>query len=177
MTCGRISSKLKIMKLLHNDCAYINFRDWRVWLATWGGSGMIKWAPGTFGTVAALPFVYLILFYGGALALFLFACLTFALGLMIAKPMEAQTNKKDSSIIVIDEVAGMAVAALPALLTPFYFIAAFLLFRFFDVLKPWPIGWLDQYFKGPFGVMIDDVIAGIFAALILLGMRYAGIGF
>lgn len=83
-------------------------------------------------------------------------------------------REKDSSMIVIDEVVGMWIALIPALLSPSSILLAFILFRVFDILKPYPISYFDKKFKGPMGVMIDDVIAGIFAAIIMMGLRYVG---
>ena len=90
--------------------------------------------------------------------------------------VDGMVNEKDSSLIVVDEAVGIWIAMIPALLTPLSIGLAFLLFRFFDVLKPWPINYFDKHFKGPMGVMIDDVIAGIMAAFVLIGLRYVGIG-
>lgn len=81
-------------------------------------------------------------------------------------------------MIVVDEVAGMWIALIPVAAYPsFLFIAlAFLLFRFFDVLKPWPISYLDQNVDGAAGVMADDILAGVFAAFCLIGLHYVGLG-
>jgi len=154
----------------------LNFRHASTWLATWGGSGLVTPASGTWGTIAALPFGWALLYFGGVIPLVIAAIIIFILGVWASKHFEKMIHKKDSGHIVIDEVVGMWIALIPALLTPLSFFLAFILFRFFDVLKPQPIGYFDKHFKGSFGVMIDDVIAGIFAAIILLGLRYVGIG-
>jgi len=145
------------------------------WLATWGGLGLLKPAPGTWGTLGALPFGFLILYSGGVLSLLLASIVVFVIGVWSARHYEQMVHEKDSSMIVIDEVAGMWVALLPATLSFGAFTVAFLAFRFFDILKPWPIRILDKKFKGPFGVMIDDILAGLMAAFIVLGLRYAGL--
>ena len=71
----------------------------------------------------------------------------------------------DSKMIVIDEVAGQWIALLPAALNPALILIAFILFRFFDILKPWPISFIDKKVPGALGVMGDDIIAGLFAAI------------
>ena len=79
-------------------------------------------------------------------------------------------------MIVIDEVAGLWIALLPALLTPLSVLTAFLLFRFFDVVKPYPVSWIDKKMQGALSIMGDDLMAGIYAAVILIGLQYVGFG-
>jgi len=85
------------------------------------------------------------------------------------------TGEHDSGAIVIDEVAGMWITLLPIAYSPIHILLAFALFRFFDIVKPWPISWCDKKLPGALGVMADDVVAGIFSALILGGLINAGI--
>lgn len=154
----------------------LDFKHLAMWLATWFGTGLIKPAPGTWGTLGALPFGVALLHFGGLYALLVGIIIVFLLGLWSAKHFERMVREKDSGMVVIDEVAGMWVALIPATLSPLPVGIAFILFRFFDILKPWPIGWLDKKLKGPMGVMLDDVMAGIYAALVLMGLHYANIG-
>lgn len=80
-------------------------------------------------------------------------------------------------MIVIDEVAGMWIALIPVFGQSLLFVLlAFALFRFFDILKPWPISWLDKNINGAAGVMADDILAGAFAAFCLIGLQYVGLG-
>lgn len=88
----------------------------------------------------------------------------------------AMTGDHDGGYIVVDEVAGLSIALLAASLTPLSLLLAFLLFRLFDIFKPWPCNWLDQKLTGAASVMLDDVMAGIYAALCLIGLAYVGIG-
>lgn len=150
----------------------LNFKHPATWLATWGGLGLMKPAPGTWGTLGALPIGLPILLFGGVPALLIATIIVFFIGLWSAGHYERMVREKDSGMVVIDEVVGMWIALIPALLTPLSVALAFILFRVFDILKPWPIGWLDKKFKGPMGVMIDDVMAGIYAALILMTLHY-----
>lgn len=142
-------------------------------LSTWFYSGLLNPAPGTWGTIAALPFAYGLIVLDNIWITLAAIAAVFIIGLWGGDVMEKQTGIHDDKRIVIDEVAGMWIAIIPATLNPLTLLAAFVLFRFFDILKPWPIGWVDKKVKGSFGVMFDDIIAGIFAAIILLGARYA----
>lgn len=153
----------------------LDFKHPATWLATWGGSGLIKPAPGTWGTLAALPFGIALMAYGGTYGLLIASLIVFIIGIWSAGHFERMIREKDSGMVVIDEVVGMWITLIPAALTTTSVILAFLAFRFFDVLKPWPIGLLDKKFKGSFGVMIDDVMAGIYAALVMIIFYYLGL--
>ena len=146
-----------------------------VLLATWFGLGLLKPAPGTWGTVGALPLGCLMLYHGGWSELFLGVIVVLYVGLWAARRYQKMTRTHDASEIVIDEVTGMWIALLPCLLVPVHIILAFALFRLFDIWKPGPVGWVDKRVRGPMGVMMDDVIAGIFAALVIAGLRYANL--
>ena len=137
-------------------------------LATWFGAGKSPKAPGTVGTLAALPFAYGILQLGGAQALLIAALALFLIGVGVSeKYMQANQTKQDPGEIVIDEVAGvwLLLVALPATLNGFIF--GFLLFRLFDVLKPWPISLCDNKVLGGFGVMLDDFVAAIYPVFLI----------
>lgn len=150
------------------------------WICTGFGSGLIRPAPGTWGSLAALFFALPIL--GGGFAqekLFVMIALSIALGIYTANIWEKYTGSHDDGRIVIDEFAGMWIAMLPltvaGLFTPLNLALSFGLFRFFDIVKPWPIGWLDKHVSGGLGVMIDDVIAGLFASAALLFIIFIAI--
>lgn len=144
------------------------------------GAGLSPLAPGTAGTVVAIPF-WLVLsglspeLYGGAVAvLFLFGC-------WVCGESARMLEVHDYPGLVFDEIVGFLIACLP-LLPAFNTSAvpawaglalAFLLFRLFDVLKPWPIRVLDRHVEGGFGVMLDDAVAGVFAGAILWGVLKA----
>lgn len=149
-------------------------------LATWFYSGLIKPASGTWGSVAALPFGWAIAHYLGLIPLIIAILLITLIGLWAAHSFEKQTQIHDCKHVVIDEVAGQWLALIPALyffsLSPISIVAAFIFFRIFDILKPWPVSYFDEEFDNAIGVMGDDIIAGLFAALILTGAFYAGFG-
>ena len=137
-------------------------------LATWFGSGLSPKAPGTCGSLAALPFAFAIVFWGGPLSLLAATAAVFLIGTIAATHyMATKGTAHDPGEIVIDEVAGQWIALLPAGLDPLSFLLAFILFRVFDIWKPWPINLLDQKMGGGLGVMADDVLAGIYAAIVL----------
>lgn len=133
--------------------------------ATWFGSGLLRPAPGTWGTIAAYPFAYAIHLAGGPIGLIAAAVLSFVIGVWASTIYCRAAGKDDASEVVIDEVTAIwiVLAALPA--TPAAWLGAFLLFRLFDILKPWPIRTIERRFKGGFGVMIDDIFAALLAVV------------
>ncbi len=133
-----------------------------IFLATGGWIGFSPVAPGTFGSLAALPICLLISSMGiGSALIFVVALIIFSTWIVhAAEKIEA---KKDPSQLVLDEVCGMAIALFALPFTPFFIIGGFALFRVFDILKPFPIQWVDKKVPGGWGIMLDDIIAGIFA--------------
>jgi len=144
-------------------------------LATWFYSGLAPKAPGTMGSLAALPFAWLIMARFGTEGLSIAIILVFIAGLWASGVYMKETGKTDPGEIVIDEVAGQWIACLPiagmmsvTAPSPGPFILAFAAFRVFDIYKPWPIKIFDRRHDA-YGVMMDDVIAGFFAAVIVIG--------
>lgn len=136
--------------------------------------GLLPVAPGTWGSAAAIPVALLIHWLGGSLALAIAAVLITLVGWWATADATRDADNHDPGEIVIDEVAGMFIALLPVSLGAAHsgvgmlqlfpgIIAAFLLFRLFDILKPGPVGWADKR-NDALGVMLDDVIAGVMAA-------------
>ncbi|MGD1880092.1 MAG: phosphatidylglycerophosphatase A [Kiloniellaceae bacterium] len=147
-------------------------------LATWFGAGLLPWAPGTWGSLAALPFGWALFRFTGPLGLAVATVAVFVIGLWAAQGYERVAAVKDPGAIVIDEVAGqwltiIAAGLVPNGLTVPGLLLAFLSFRIFDVAKPWPVSWADRHLKGAFGVMVDDIIAGIYAAALVYGVLWA----
>ena len=136
-------------------------------LATWFGAGLLPKAPGTWGSIAALPFAWWIASLGGYLAMLAVVLLVFVVGWWVSEIYLQRVGGEDPGPIVIDEVVGQWIAV--SFVTPDLILygLGFLLFRFADILKPWPIGWADRRIKGGFGIMFDDVLAGIYAAALL----------
>ena len=146
-------------------------------IATWFGSGLLPGAPGTWGSLAALPVGLLIFWLAGPWGLLAATVAVFVLGLWAAGTYEQVMAMKDPGAIVIDEVAGqwlvLFVAALWSHgLTWREVLLAFVLFRVFDTLKPWPVSWADRHLKGAFGIMADDVVAALYAAVLAVGLLW-----
>lgn len=144
-------------------------------ITTFGYVGLIRWAPGTWGSLAALPFAWLIHVLGGFPALLIMTCLVTVVGYLATRAEVLGAVDQDPSEIVIDEVVGQWIALFPlsaglwfAGAAPQLFpwpgwLGGFLLFRLFDIWKPWPVSWADGL-HGALGVMLDDIIAGLMAA-------------
>jgi len=145
----------------------MNFqRRLTLFLATGGGIGYARWAPGTLGTVVGLPFCYGLAHV--ALPLAVAGIVVFiGVAIWIAGAAERELGQKDPGCIVIDEVAGLMVTLVGLAWHLPTFIAGFIIFRFFDILKPFPIRQLERRFTGGFGIVIDDVAAGVMGNIIL----------
>ncbi len=136
-------------------------------LALGFGSGLAKIMPGTFGTLAALPLVVVLSYYCHFEIYLLVTFVASVLGIWLCGKTADAMQVHDDSSIVWDEVAGMLVTMIAVPLSWSTILAGFVLFRFFDIVKPWPISYLDKQVHGGFGIMIDDVLAGVFACLVL----------
>ncbi|MEK9671561.1 MAG: phosphatidylglycerophosphatase A [Rhodospirillaceae bacterium] len=145
---------------------------WANLIATWFGAGLSPKAPGTVGSVAALPVAWVIVYGAGWQALAVAAVLATLIGVWATRKMLETASDKDPSYLVIDEVAGQWIALLPAGFDPLLWLAAFAGFRLFDIWKPWPVGLADRKLGGAWGVMLDDLLAGGYACLIVLGLRH-----
>ena len=137
-------------------------------LATWFGAGLVPGMPGTWGALAALPFAAILQYWTGSLGLGAATVLVFLVGIWACNGHIAHLQVDDPPSAVIDEVAGQWLTLLAAPLNIWAYLTGFILFRLFDIMKPWPIAWLDGHVAGGFGTMIDDMVAGLYAALILL---------
>ncbi len=142
------------------------FRDrWVLFIATGCGAGKVPVAPGTLGTLPGLLLAWWVTgWHVGWQAFFVFGfCL---LAIWVAGQAAAILGAKDPGAIVIDEIAGMLVACIGLSLTLTNGIILFILFRLFDILKPFPVGWLDRRLDGGLGIVADDLAAGLLANLI-----------
>ena len=136
-------------------------------ISTWFGVGLLPLAPGTWGSLAALPVAWLITNYLGQTFLLVFTILLFLLGIWTSEIYAKHTNDTDPKSIVVDEVVGQIIVTTAIPLSFFWYLAAFILFRISDILKPWPVSWLDKKIKGGLGIMLDDVAAAGYAWIIL----------
>lgn len=138
-------------------------KDWGIWVSTWFGSGRLRPAPGTMGSLAAIPFGIAIQYLGGPVALAMAAVAITCIGVVAANRYGKKSGVVDDQTIVVDEVAGMWIAAIPAETNWDLWVCAFLLFRLFDIWKPWPASYFDNKSRSGTDVMLDDVVAGIYA--------------
>jgi len=139
-------------------------------LASGFGSGLAPIAPGTFGTLAGVPICLLCLPLPWFLRLLVVLALM-ALAVYVSGRAEEIYSKKDDQRIVIDEIIGFQVTMLPVTITILHLCAGFVLFRVFDILKPFPLNNL-QRLPGGWGVVLDDVGAGIYAGALMLLLVY-----
>jgi phosphatidylglycerophosphatase A len=139
-------------------------------IATWFGCGLVPKAPGTMGSLGAIP-LYLLLAREGRIGVGVGAVAVTGIGIWAASVVAREVGKKDPQIVVIDEVAGMLVTMLPAreIAWP-SIVAGFLLFRLFDVIKPWPVRRLEAL-HGGWGIVLDDIGAGLLGAGVMAGLR------
>ncbi len=138
-----------------------------LFLAFGFGSGLAKKMPGTMGTLAAIP-VYLLCIQFNIWIYLLLTLLVCWFGISICDQAAKQLGEHDFGGIVWDEIAGYLITMA---LVPFSWTAlavGFVLFRIFDILKPWPIKWVDKKVSGGFGIMLDDILAGVFSAALLV---------
>lgn len=143
----------------------LSWRNPLHWLAVGFGSGLSPVAPGTMGTLVAIPLYllmpaywpyYLLLLVIGAVA-----------GVWICDAATRAIGVEDHGGIVWDEIIGYGITMLLAPPGWPWILAGFLLFRLFDITKPWPIRWLDRHISGGLGIMLDDVVAGLLALFCL----------
>jgi phosphatidylglycerophosphatase A len=140
------------------------FHDPINWLAFGFGSGLAPKAPGTLGTIACFP-LYLLLANLDT-TYYVLACFAVSLiGIYICEHAAKYLDTHDHPGIVWDEFAGMLITLIAIPFSWTNLILGFVLFRFFDIVKPWPISWLDRKVSGGVGIMLDDIVAGIFALI------------
>ena len=137
-------------------------------LATFFGVGLLKPAPGTWGSLSAALLWYFLDFLHSYTYVILPAFILFAW--LVCIKADQDSESKDNSFIVIDEVAGMLIALSLIYHEAILYFCAFLLFRLFDIFKPWPISWVDKNVKGGLGILLDDLIAGLLAGGIIFGI-------
>ncbi len=144
-------------------------------IATFFGAGHSPIAPGTIGSLAALPLAYTMLSMPIWLVTVLISGL-FLVGIWASNTVETALEQHDASLIVIDEVVGQCLVVLLLDLclrgtvgVSLLLLLSFAGFRLFDIVKPWPVGWVDRKVQGGLGVMIDDVVAALLAVPFIAG--------
>jgi phosphatidylglycerophosphatase A len=143
------------------------------WIAAGFGSGLSPWAPGTAGSLLALlPWLALRELPLAWLGVAIIAA--FALGVWTCDWAVRRLRIEDPGVVVWDEFVGLWIALVPLVIWPhhaLWILIGFALFRLFDIAKPWPVSWADKNVKGGLGVMLDDVVAGVLAALALVFLQ------
>lgn len=145
--------------------------DPQILLATWFGSGLLPKAPGTWGSLIALPFAWGLHLTTGWIGLAIATLVVFIVGTWASVGYLRKIGGDDPAAVVIDEVAGQWLTLIPAAYlmpySPDYLVYAvgFVLFRLTDILKPWPASWADRTIKGALGVMVDDILAALFSVV------------
>lgn len=151
------------------------WRDPWLWLATVGGAGCVPRAPGTVGTLVAVPIAFAL----SPLPLparLLAALAALAIAIPVCTRAARLLGARDPAAIVLDEVAGFLLVAAAAPPGASWLAAAFAGFRVLDILKPWPAGWLERRLPGGAGIVLDDVVAALYTLVILQLLSYNVIG-
>ena len=143
-------------------------------IATLFGVGYARTAPGTVASAVALPFAYLIAFTGGRFALLVLAIVVLAIGAWASELYAAETKTFDPSECVVDELAGQWIACAFAPVSLGGYALAIVLFRIFDIWKPWPTRRVERL-HGGLGIMADDVVAALMAGVILAVLAHTGL--
>lgn len=157
-------------KPLPDDIQYKVFHDWRYFLGFGFGSGLLPKIPGTWGSLVAIPLIGLF----KLLPMWLYIVLTlayFVLGSWLSEKLSRDLDMHDYGGVNCDEILGMLCVMLPFSFDLFNISVGFVLFRIFDILKPFPVGWIDRHIDGGIGMMLDDVAAAFLSIAVLLIMH------
>ncbi|MGR5064334.1 phosphatidylglycerophosphatase A [Photobacterium sp. DNB22_13_2] len=150
----------------------INLKNPWHFLATGFGSGLSPVIPGTMGTVAAIP-LYLLMVQLPFTAYLVITVVAALIGITICQKTSDDMGVHDHGSIVWDEFVGFWITmAIAPVVSWQWVLAGFVLFRFFDMVKPWPISWLDKHVHGGVGIMVDDILAGFMAMIALWGLGH-----
>ncbi|SHO58493.1 phosphatidylglycerophosphatase A [Vibrio quintilis] len=163
---------------MSNPIACIRLKNpWHL-LATGFGSGLSPVIPGTMGTLAAIPFYLALSYLSLSLYFFVIVCSSLV-GLIICQKTADDMGVHDHGAIVWDEFVGFWITMVAVQYSGgssigdwHWILAGFVLFRFFDMVKPWPISWLDRHVKGGLGIMLDDIVAGVIAGICLFLLMF-----
>ena len=141
-------------------------------IATWFGCGLVPKAPGTMGTLGAIP-LYLLVAHCGRTGVAAAALVVTAIGIWAGTVVARELGKKDPQVVVVDEVAGFLVTMLPMREVSWLAVViGFVAFRAFDIIKPWPARRLEGL-PGGWGIVLDDIAAGVFGAMVMVALRLA----
>ena len=139
-------------------------------VATGFGLGLIPKAPGTFGSLLGIPLGVFLSQLSLSISIPMLLIST-VLGILIIKEAEKSFEHHDASEIVLDEIIGQAIPLMVIEPTPQNIVLSFLFFRVFDIVKKGPVGWADRNIKGATGIMVDDIVAGVLAAIVVYAIN------
>lgn len=149
-------------------------------LATWFKSGLSPKAPGTVGSLCTLPLAWILATYTGTIGILIASIIIFIIGEKATKiVLSDKENGQDPGFVVIDEVVGQLLSFVFIAhlhINIYMYLFGFAFFRFFDILKPWPVSHYDKKVHSAYGVMMDDVCAGLYAGLMVLATQYIVFG-
>lgn len=140
------------------------------WIALGFGAGLMPFAPGTWGTLVSVPLYFIFIKICSPVMYYCVLIVSFLLGIFICHVVAQDLNKQDPKCIVWDEILGYWITMLFAPPGMLWMGIGFLLFRLFDVWKPYPIRYFDRKIHGGLGIMLDDVIAALFAGISIRGL-------
>lgn len=143
-------------------------------LALGFGSGLSRWMPGTMGSLAAVP-VFLLFQPLGLIWHLAIVLVALVAGIFICDWVAKDMEIKDPGCIVWDEFVGLWITYLMLPSQWYWVVIGFVLFRIFDIAKPWPVSWFDKELKGGLGIMVDDVAAGVYSLLCLQLLHFGGL--
>ena len=149
----------------------MNYHRIKNFIATSGFAGYLPGAPGTWGSIVAILLWYALQLVIEPLFIVGLTVVLFFIGVWVAKDISRYEEEEDPSHIVIDELVGQWIPLWFLPVTPMYILMAFILFRIFDIAKPWPVSMFDRI-PGGWGIMLDDIAAGVYALLILEGIQF-----
>ena len=144
-------------------------------LGTWFGCGNVPIAPGTAGSIGAMPLYFLLRAYGGPKLVLFGGFVITLVGIWAAGVISRETRLKDPQRVVIDEVAGVLVGLAASPDDWRFALGGLIAFRIFDSAKPWPVNWLERALPGGWGIVLDDVGAGAYVAAIFGALRWGGV--
>ncbi|NQV83161.1 MAG: phosphatidylglycerophosphatase A [Rhodospirillales bacterium] len=147
-----------------------NLRHPAVFLATGFGAGLLPRAPGTWGSILAVALAWGIVQMWGHVGLAVGAAVAFVAGVWASEVCIDKYGTEDPKQVVIDEIAGQWLVLLAVPPGWLEYALGFVLFRAFDIFKPWPVSWADRSIKGGLGVMVDDVLAAVYAIIVLFAI-------
>lgn len=159
-----------MMKIKKSELTKLVFSDWRFFFGFGFGSGLLPKIPGTWGTLITIPLVILLSKFNIGVYLTVLTAI-FSLGCWLSGYLSEQLGVHDYGGVNIDEVSGYLFTMLPFACSTQNLFLSFILFRFFDMLKPFPVGWVDKHIHGGFGMMFDDIVAASMSIITLYAMN------